>query len=231
MFKYQAKDTKFHSLDPRSKFLWFSIIALLTLFLENVFVNILLIVIIFVTAKIAKVLKQAIKTTLFFIPAMFIVIFLNILLGATLIFGVVLALRLFIMISGFQVLLSTLHPSELIDALESFNLPNELSLSLSISFHFMPIVIDDIRNIYDAQRTRGLEIEGIRKIKAILPLIIPLIVISLRRAMDLAEALESKAYGSAKRTSLGRLEFKKSDYVFISLCFLILVIALIVSFR
>ena len=158
-------------------------------------------------------------------------IFLNVLLGATLIFGVVLALRLFIMVSGFQVLLSTLHPSELIDALESFKLPSELSLSLSISFHFMPIVIDDIRNIYDAQRTRGLEIEGIRKIKAMLPIIIPLIVISLRRAMELAEALESKAYGSAKRTSLRRLELKKSDYVFILLCFLILVIALIVSFR
>jgi energy-coupling factor transport system permease protein len=85
----------------------------------------------------------------------------------------------------------------------------------------------------DAQKSRGLELEKgnfLKRIRNFIPILIPLIVGAIRRSLELAEAMESRAFGAKKeRTSLYQLKMKKNDWIVLSICFLILAISIYVK--
>src|SRR5699024_4606702 len=97
----------------------------------------------------------------------------------------------------------TTLPLELSDAIESLLKPlkalklpvHEFSLMLSIALRYVPTLMDETEKIMNAQRARGVDFsEGnlIQKMKAIIPLLIPLFVSSFTRAIDLAYAMEAR---------------------------------------
>jgi energy-coupling factor transport system permease protein len=67
----------------------------------------------------------------------------------------------------------------------------------------------------DAQRSRGLEFDKgniITRVRNTIPILVPLIAVAVNRSLDLAEAMDSRAYGATKRpTSLYVLKYKLSD--------------------
>ena len=71
----------------------------------------------------------------------------------------------------------------------------------------------------DAQRSRGLELDKgsfLNKIRNYIPILLPLIINSIRRSLELAEAMESRAFGSTQdRTNLYELNMKSSDRLII----------------
>jgi energy-coupling factor transport system permease protein len=79
----------------------------------------------------------------------------------------------------------------------------------------------DAQMVVDAQKSRGLELEKgsfMKKIRNYIPILIPLIICAIRRSIELAEALESRAFGAAnKRTPVMTLKMKPSDYAVIVL--------------
>ncbi|RTK48205.1 cobalt ABC transporter ATP-binding protein, partial [Enterococcus faecalis] len=81
---------------------------------------------------------------------------------------------------------------------------HEISLMLSIALRFVPTLMDETEKIMNAQRARGVDFgEGglLQKMKAIVPLLIPLFVSSFNRAEDLATAMEARGYqGGEGRT-------------------------------
>ncbi|MDR1567443.1 MAG: energy-coupling factor transporter transmembrane protein EcfT [Streptococcaceae bacterium] len=130
----------------------------------------------------------------------------------------------FILIIFFSTLLTlTTAPLEMSDAFESlmnplkrFKVPvHEISLMLSISLRFVPTLMDETEKIMNAQRSRGVDFgEGslIQKVKAIIPLLIPLFVSSFKRADELATAMEARGYqGGEGRTRYRKLEWKLRD--------------------
>jgi len=82
----------------------------------------------------------------------------------------------------------------------------------------------------DAQKARGLELERgnfMKRIRNYIPILIPLIVSAIRRSLELAEAMESRAWGATeRRTNLYVLKLKKPDYVLAIVSVLILVLAI-----
>jgi energy-coupling factor transporter transmembrane protein EcfT len=72
----------------------------------------------------------------------------------------------------------------------------------------------------DAQKARGLELEKgnfLKRIRNYIPILIPLIVSAIRRSLELAEAMESRAWGATKkRTNLYVLKMHRGDYIFCS---------------
>ncbi|MEM4736771.1 MAG: energy-coupling factor transporter transmembrane component T, partial [Nitrososphaeria archaeon] len=88
--------------------------------------------------------------------------------------------------------------------------------------------------IIDSQRSRGLEIEKgsiFKRIRNYIPVLIPLIVQSIIRSEELAEAMESRAYGfSKKRTSYYTLHFKRSDYLILCLHFMLVVLFILLVY-
>ena len=139
--------------------------------------------------------------------------------------SVKLAWRLLLLILMPTVLTLTSTPTELCDGLESLLSPlkaikfpvHELALIMSIALRLVPTLIEETDKIINAQKARGAAFESknpFKKIKAMVPVLIPLFVSSFRRADDLADAMDSRCYRGAKgRTRMNKLKLRVGDIV------------------
>lgn len=131
--------------------------------------------------------------------------------------------RLMLLVLMPTVLTLTSTPTELCDGLESLLSPlklihfpvHELALIMSIALRLIPTLIEETDKIMNAQKARGAAFESrnpFKKIKAMIPVLIPLFVSSFRRADDLADAMDSRCYRGAKgRTRMKKLHFHVGD--------------------
>lgn len=149
-------------------------------------------------------------------------------------------LRFLFVILMSTVLTLTTAPLELADALEYLMKPllkikfpvYELSLMLAIALRFVPTLMDETQKVMNAQRARGVDFASgsiIKRSKAIVPILIPLFVSAIQRAIDLGDAMEARGYqGGANRTKYRILAWQHHDTIAIFLfgcvlCALILV--------
>lgn len=252
--QYYEEKSVIHSLDPRVK-LFGSIVYMIALFLsKNIIGYAIATIFLFVVIKLSKVpfkfIFRGIKTIVFFL--LFSIIFSVIFTDGTvlvdlkiftitvegLLKGLMLMARLSLMIMGMSVLTYTTTPTDIADGLEKSFSPlkkikvpvHDISMMVSIAFRFIPILVEETDKIMKAQMARGADFDSggiIKKAKALVPLIIPLIISSIKRAMDLAMAMEARCYkGGDGRTKMKPLIYKKYDkisYMFFALL-LILVI-------
>ena len=132
---------------------------------------------------------------------------------------ILLAMRLFLLVMGTSILTLTTTPVALTDGLESLLTPlkwirfpvHELALIMSIALRFIPTLIDETNRIISAQKARGADFETgglIRRAKAMIPVLVPLLVSSLRRAEELGDAMDARCYSGAK----GRTKYKKLTF-------------------
>ncbi|MFX0106078.1 MAG: energy-coupling factor transporter transmembrane component T family protein, partial [Candidatus Hodarchaeota archaeon] len=136
----------------------------------------------------------------------YLIIFIVILntLFISLSFAIAMILRIYIMVSAFSIFFLTVDPNDLALSLISMKFPYEFAFSFSLAFRFVPTIAFEAQNILDAQQSRGYEMQKkglISQIKNLFPLLIPLIICSIKRAFNVAEALESRAFGSRKERS------------------------------
>ena len=148
-----------------------------------------------------------------------------------------LAIRLIFLIIGSSLMTLTTTPNQLTDGLESLMKPlnkikvpvHEISMMMSIALRFIPILMEETDKIMKAQMARCADFESgniIKKVKALIPLLIPLFVSSFRRANDLAMAMEARCYqGGEGRTKMKPLKYQKTDYF----AYLFLLVYLIVA--
>ena len=106
----------------------------------------------------------------------------------------------------------------LLNPLKRFHLPvHEIALMLSIALRFVPTLMDETEKIMNAQRARGVDFSDgnlIQKVKAIVPLLIPLFVSSFNRAEDLATAMEARGYrGGEGRSKYRKLKWASRDTI------------------
>lgn len=141
------------------------------------------------------------------------------------IFTVFFVLRLFFLVMGSALLTLTTTPVELTDGIESLLTPlkwvrfpvHELALIMSIALRFIPTLIDETNRIIAAQKARGADFESgniFKRIKAIVPVLIPLLISAFRRAEELGDAMDARCYSAAKnRTKYKKLKFGWRDIV------------------
>ncbi|HYB03144.1 MAG TPA: energy-coupling factor transporter transmembrane component T, partial [Nitrososphaerales archaeon] len=110
----------------------------------------------------------------------------------------------------------TTTPDELEQVMKWLKLPADFITIFVIAVRFVPVLMMDALQIMDAQRARGLEFDRgnfIRRLRNTIPILVPLIAIALNRSLDLAEAMDSRAYGATRRsTSLYKLTLHRGDY-------------------
>lgn len=137
------------------------------------------------------------------------------------------ALRIVILIISSAMLTYTTTPTALTDALESLLSPlkyiglgaavHTIAMIMTIALRFIPTLVDETDKLMNAQKARGADFESggiIKRIKALIPILIPLLISSVRRAGELAEAMESRCYsGNGIRTRMKQLRFTKIDIV------------------
>ncbi len=133
--------------------------------------------------------------------------------------------RLVFLILGSSIMTLTTTPNSLTDGLEKllrwlkiFRVPvHEIAMMMSIALSFIPILTEETDKIMKAQIARGADFESgnlIKKIKAMVPLLVPLFVSAFRRANDLSLAMEARCYrGGEGRTKMKPLIYKKRDRI------------------
>ena len=131
--------------------------------------------------------------------------------------------RIILLISATSLLTYTTTPILLTDAIESLLSPlkklrfpvHELAMMMTIALRFIPTLIDETDKIMSAQKSRGSDFESgsfVRRVKALIPILIPLFVSAFRRADELALAMESRCYnGGAGRTKMNKLRYSLKD--------------------
>jgi energy-coupling factor transport system permease protein len=149
--------------------------------------------------------------------------------------GVFISLRFFLLILMTSLLTLTTTPIEITDGLETILGPlkkvkfpvHELALMMSISLRFIPTLMQETDKIMKAQIARGVEFTSgpvKERVKAIVPLLIPLFISSFKRAEELAVAMEARGYrGGEGRTKYRLLKWKMADTTMIGFLGLITV--------
>ena len=103
---------------------------------------------------------------------------------------------------------------------------SEFAMMMTIALRFVPTLLEETEKIMAAQKARGADMESgglMQRIKALIPVLIPLFVSAFRRAFDLATAMESRCYhGGEGRTKMKVLHLSKVDYITLIVCVLYL---------
>lgn len=155
--------------------------------------------------------------------------------------GIFISLRFFYLILMTSLLTLTTTPIEITDGLETlldplkkFKFPvHEMALMMSISLRFIPTLMQETDKIMKAQMARGVEFSSgpvKERIKAVVPLLIPLFVSSFKRAEELAVAMEARGYrGGEGRTKYRQLNWTSFDTLILMI--LALLTILLILFR
>ncbi len=153
--------------------------------------------------------------------------------------AVFVAVRIISLILISSVLTFTTSPTDLTDALERLMKPlkvfhvkvHEIAMMMTIALRFVPTLLEETDKIMAAQKSRGADMESgnlITRIKALIPVLVPLFVSAFRRAYDLAVAMECRCYqGGSGRTRMKQLRISKRDvFSIITVCLIIVGVVL-----
>lgn len=139
--------------------------------------------------------------------------------------AVYMVVRIMMMVAGSFLLTYTTSPIRLTDGLEQLLNPlkvikvpvHDLAMMMSIALRFIPNLIEETDKIMSAQRARGANFETgglMARAQAMIPLLVPLFVSALRRAVELADAMDCRCYqGGTGRTRMTALKYCKADYL------------------
>ena len=137
--------------------------------------------------------------------------------------AVFMTLRIMMLIAGTFLLTYTTSPISLTDGLESLLSPlkklrlpvHELAMMMCIALRFIPTLIEETDKIMSAQKARGADFESgnlFQRVKALVPILVPLFISAFRRADELATAMECRCYqGGDGRTKMKLLRYKLLD--------------------
>ena len=145
-------------------------------------------------------------------------------------YAVLMAVRVMALIAGTSLLTYTTSPIVLTDAIEQLLKPlgklhfpvHELAMMMSIALRFIPTLIEETDKIMNAQKARGAQLDTGKmtdRVKALVPVLIPLFISAFRRADELAMAMECRCYrGGDGRTRLKVLRCTRQDYIDLAVC-------------
>ncbi len=240
--QYFLADSAVHKADPRTKLLLLIAYIVLIFMAQNFVSLALLCLLVIVLIILSKIpIRMYFKNIKAILPIIILTAILNtfyVTSGKTLVSfwiinitsggverAVFMALRIILLILASAMLSYTTTPTALTSAIESLLSPlnfiglksavHTLAMTMTIALRFIPTLISETNKIMNAQKARGADLESgnlIQKVKALLPILIPLLVSSVRRAYELAESMECRCYSGADgRTKLNVLRFSVRD--------------------
>ena len=150
--------------------------------------------------------------------------------------AVFITLRIVLVVLGASLLTLTTSPVELADGIELLMYPlkwikfpvHEFALIMSIALRFIPTLMEETDRIIKAQKARGANFETgsiFKRAKALIPVLIPLLISSFRRADELADAMDARCYAGSKN----RTKYKKATFGLGDLMGLVIIAGLIVG--
>jgi len=239
--KFRKVHSPIHDLDPRIKFIYVCAIFVITIIFWELIPLIVLFVMQIPFVLLAKVKREWIRsmrgasflaTIIFLTNFVVTYFFTHYPLAVSLENALALTLRFIVLIESFSIFFLTTSPDTLSLALEQTHVPYEFTFAFTTAVRFVPVLAEEAQTIMDAQKARGLELERgnfLKRVRNYIPILIPLIINAIRRSLELAEAMESRAWGATKkRTNLYVLKMRSEDFVLLALTVGILAAAIYV---
>jgi len=244
-FRFRRVTSPIHRLDPRVKFFY-----VLVMFIAAIMFNELLALTALFFLQIPFVLVagvqrewlRSLRGALFLASMIFVFNLIFTVLYPTMYapsaspieYPLAMAIRFLVLVEAFSVFFLTTSPDHLSLALEQSHVPYEFTFAFTTAVRFVPVLAEEAQTIMDAQKARGLELERgsfLKRIRNYIPILIPLIVSAIRRSLELAEAMESRAWGaSEKRTNLYVLRLKRGDFVLVCISIALLLLGFYVRY-
>ena len=260
--QFVAGDSVIHKLDPRTKIGMMILYILMTFLVKKIYflaIPFAYLVIELVLSSISlRYILNSLKPIRFLLIFMFLLnlfftkgehVWLDLgfwqLTGEAVLQSCFLAVRIILLVAGASMLTLTTSPIALTDGIERlfaplkiFHFPaHELAMMMTIALRFVPTLMDESEKIRNAQMSRGADFESgniFKRVKSMIPILIPLFVSSFRKADELAIAMESRCYhGGEGRTRMHQLKFRLADLlaILITFAFVAVLIVLLVLFK
>jgi energy-coupling factor transport system permease protein len=238
---YRDRDTVIHALSPLVKLAWGGGLVVLSLLFNHPIYILILFLSIIPLVKLAGMWREWASTLKLAIWLGLSIIVINslfsyhgehVLLAApfrlpvvgspvitleAIAFGAVMALKLAVIISVFSLINLTVHPDDIMAVLLKMRLPYKSVMVTSLSTRFVPCLVEDIGRISDGYRTRGVQLDTgswFKKLKNRGRITFALLGNSLDRAVQVAEAMEARAFGTGqKRVFYKEITISKIDAV------------------
>jgi len=238
--KFRKVYSPIHNLDPRVKFIYVcAVFAAAIIFGELLpLIALLLMQIPFVLlAGVQREWLRSLRGAAFLAAIIFFTNFLfsfvsagYVVLATNVEWAAAMTLRFVVLVESFSVFFLTTSPDHLGLALELTRVPYEFAFAFTTAVRFVPVLAEEAQTIMDAQKARGLELEKgnfMKRIRNYIPVLIPLIVSAIRRSLELAEAMESRAWGATKkRTNLYALKLRRGDVALLAVTIGILAVSI-----
>jgi energy-coupling factor transport system permease protein len=229
--RFTRGDSPLHKLDPRVKFLMTMVIFTLSIIFFDLLPLLLIFVLQIPLILVGRIWREWLKTLKGAAFLAIIIFATNILsfyffqgmhlTGTTIEYSLTLTLRFLALITSFSLFFLTTSPDKLSLALEKAHVPYEFNFAFITAIRFVPVLAEEAQTIIDAQRSRGLELDKgafLSRVRKYIPVLLPLIVNSIRRSLELAEAMESRAFGATKnRTNFYELKMGQGDYLVLAI--------------
>ena len=241
--QYYESRSVIHKTDPRIKIILLILLIVFIFLAKNGFALGFAVVSVFSIMLITKIpLKLYFKNMKAILPVLIFTAVLNLFYGESgkvlLSFwklqittdgvsrAVFMATRIILLIFISSALTYTTTPNDLTDAIERLlsplkfiglkNAVHTLAMMMTIALRFIPTLIEEAEKIMNAQTARGADLENgklTERVKALIPILIPLLISSVRRAYELAEAMECRCYnGGEGRTRMKQMHLKGRDF-------------------
>ncbi len=242
--QYYENKSLIHKLDPRVKIILMIVFVVFIFVSKNMVSLIFAAASVFAVAFVSRVpLKLYLKNMKAILPVLIFTSVLNVFYGnggkVLLEFWVLeittdgiyrsvfMTLRILLLIFISSALTYTTTPNDLTDGIESLLGPlkfiglkgavHTLAMMMTIALRFIPTLIEEAEKIMNAQKARGADLESgglVDRVKALIPILIPLLISSVRRAYELAEAMECRCYnGGEGKTRMKQMTVKTVDFV------------------
>lgn len=240
--KFRKVSSPIHNLDPRMKFVYVCAIFAAAILFSELLPLVILFLIQIPFVLLASVEREWLRSmrgaaflaTIIFLTNIGAAFFRDgyVFTAPSVEGAVAMTLRFMVLVESFSVFFLTTSPDHLGLALEQTRVPYEFVFAFTTAVRFVPVLAEEAQTIMDAQKARGLELERgnfLKRIRNYIPILIPLIIGAIRRSLELAEAMESRAWGATKkRTNLYVLKMHRGDLVLIVITLGILAIAIYV---
>ena len=250
--QYYESHSVIHKTDPRIKILLLILLIVFIFLAKNGFALGFAALSVFLIMLITKIpLKLYFKNMKAILPVLIFTALLNLFYGESgkvlLSFwklqittdgvsrAIFMASRIILLIFISSALTYTTTPNDLTDAIERLlsplrfiglkNAVHTLAMMMTIALRFIPTLIEEAEKIMTAQKARGADLENgklTERVKALIPIIIPLLISSVRRAYELAEAMECRCYnGGEGRTRMKQMHMAGRDLAVLSVALVI----------
>ena len=147
------------------------------------------------------------------------------------VYGIMMSLRILCLVSVFPVILNTTQPRDIIMTLvETLHMPYDYAFMFTTALRFMPVFINEVSTISQAQRSRAYAVEGwnpILKVRAYGPIALPVVFIGIEKADRLGLSMELRGYGNKNRTYLRKWVLTRLDWLIMYFLAFVLIASII----